>query len=613
MTSAKDMTVELACHARVSWFDVRQLSATAAKTIASTIIGSMSGRRELMAALEPGAQDHYDLAGEDSIWIDFVADCGDGWNASHSVAWLVGRDTLLLNRDGSPTAQPCSDDCREEVAIGETPEALLLPAGRALFLGGDEVYPTASREGYEERLVGAMRSARFQQTGGREVFAIPGNHDWYDGLTSFVRLFCQSPASRRWLGAWQTRQRRSYFAVALPHRWWLWGVDLALEDDFDPPQYDYFLTQARKLEPGDQVILSVPTPGWLEASDDDSDGVGKPDKLMLVIDAVVKEGATVPLIVTGDSHFYARHRADNGRPEDKRDYVICGGGGAFTLGTVQVPDTFDDPDVGRAREMVLFPSRSESRRLRWRVLGFPVVNRAFTATLVAIQLIALWVLRAHWTPETPARGLWPFVKEIGATLTVAPALVIWLLLIVGGFAAFGMTGTRDGRSTLPPTLIGGVHGAAQSAVALLFLWATLRLQEHTGILGKIALVGAALAATYLAVGLMFGLYLAVGHLLVGMHNLEVYSSQAIENWKGFLRIRIDRAGATVHPIGLRRSSRSWKPSPGVVQEAVSHGALVTRRKLRVPADCLRIMDPVRPLSPLLIEPPFVCGRPVANR
>lgn len=598
--------VVLACHARVSWFDIRQLSATAAKTLASTIIGSMSGRRELMAALEPDAQDHFDLASEDAVWLDYIADCGDGWNASYSVAWLAGRDALLLNRDGSPTPQPISDDCRVEAVIAESKEALRLPAGRALILGGDEVYPTASRSGYEERLVGPMRSARFQQPGGREIFAIPGNHDWYDGLTSFVRLFCQSPASRRWLGAWQTRQRRSYFAIALPHRWWLWGVDLALEDDFDPPQYDYFLTQAQKLKPGDQVILAVPTPVWLAL--ERGEGNSAPlDKLKLVMEAALDQKATIPLIVTGDSHFYAHHRGSSGNVQ--RDYVVCGGGGAFTLGTVQVPRDFPISQTEKARETVLFPNRKESERLRWRVLGFPFVNPIFTAALVAIQLITLWLLWAHWVGPKAIKAPTELACRIMERLPHAPGLALWLGFILTGFCAFGWSGARGDRSNKLAAIAGGLHGIAQCTVAFFLLWAALWVGEGLDDWGRAAVIAAALAAAYLAHGFLFGLYLVTAHLVMDMHNLEVYSAQAIENWKSFLRIRIDREGATVHPIGLRHSGRRWVPAPLVQQGKVERGPLVTRRTLQVPPDCARIMDPQSPLAPQLIEPPFQCGRP----
>ena len=36
-----------------------------------------------------------------------------------------------------------------------------------------------------------------------------------------------------WLGGWLLPQEASYFALALPHGWWLFGLDLALVDDID--------------------------------------------------------------------------------------------------------------------------------------------------------------------------------------------------------------------------------------------------------------------------------------------------------------------------------------------------------------------------------------------
>ncbi len=36
-----------------------------------------------------------------------------------------------------------------------------------------------------------------------------------------------------WIGGWLLPQEASYFALALPHGWWLFGLDLALVDDID--------------------------------------------------------------------------------------------------------------------------------------------------------------------------------------------------------------------------------------------------------------------------------------------------------------------------------------------------------------------------------------------
>ncbi len=36
-----------------------------------------------------------------------------------------------------------------------------------------------------------------------------------------------------WIGGWLLPQEASYFAIALPHGWWLFGLDLALDHDID--------------------------------------------------------------------------------------------------------------------------------------------------------------------------------------------------------------------------------------------------------------------------------------------------------------------------------------------------------------------------------------------
>ena len=105
-------------------------------------------------------------------------------------------------------------------------------------MGGDQVYPTASYDEYSNRLLKPYEAAlpHVPALEAPDLYAIPGNHDWYDGLSNFSRIFCQ----KKWIGGWKTRQRRSYFAVKLPHNWWLWGIDIQLEGYIDEPQLNYF-------------------------------------------------------------------------------------------------------------------------------------------------------------------------------------------------------------------------------------------------------------------------------------------------------------------------------------------------------------------------------------
>ncbi|MCI05213.1 calcineurin-like metallo-phosphoesterase superfamily protein, partial [Trifolium medium] len=77
---------------------------------------------------------------------------------------------------------------------------------------------------------------KLKQYDGPQCFVIPGNHDWFDGLQTFMRYICH----RSWLGGWLMPQRKSYFALQLPKRWWVFGLDLALHGDIDVYQFKFF-------------------------------------------------------------------------------------------------------------------------------------------------------------------------------------------------------------------------------------------------------------------------------------------------------------------------------------------------------------------------------------
>lgn len=625
---------------QVSWFDTRQLLATGSRALAAKIVGSMSGRREIMAALEPGTCQSFDYNDREDLWIDYVADTGDGWNATSSVAWLVGRDGLVLGPAGAPTPQPIPPDCKTEGMPSADPGQILLPAGRLLILGGDQVYPTASAEAYQNRFIDPFRLARWYEQPERHAFAIPGNHDWYDGLTGFLRLFCQSGPDRRWFGAWQAQQRRSYYAMALPHRWWIWGLDMALEDDLDPPQIEYFRAQAQRLQSGDKLILAVPTPTWIKqyrvrAKGGTSRFFGE-DKMDLIMNLPKEAGRDVdiPLVLTGDLHYYARHRAKIG--DGTRDYIVCGGGGAFSLGTLQVPDEprvrFPDGKRHKAKLAKLFPTSEESVKLRRKVLGFPLKNPAFTALLTAIQAITICLLSAAtpgWLdrltdPQLGFSGLGRIVGEAAASAARSPGLLIWLLILLAGF---GLYASRGGKPPKPrPSwqmwLAGLLNASMQIAGAFLCVWLAAHatgylfvhgfgipwheLTQNIGYDWATFLLAALIG--YFYCGFFFGLYLLLAHKALGLHDLEVFSAQAIEDYKGFLRMRVSAKGLEIYPIGLRRHAPAWQAAPGASLRDVASGVFGKIQAVIVPAGAQRVIDPCAPLAPELLEQPiFIPG------
>lgn len=109
-------------------------------------------------------------------------------------------------------------------------------------MGGDEVYPKATRQAYPNQLhqqyLWAFPDHDRHSDDDIPLFAIPGNHDWYDGLDLFLALFCRE---KHWhVGSWPRQQQRNYFAIQLTDNCWLWATDIQLADDMDQPQADYF-------------------------------------------------------------------------------------------------------------------------------------------------------------------------------------------------------------------------------------------------------------------------------------------------------------------------------------------------------------------------------------
>ncbi|HEX6124188.1 MAG TPA: hypothetical protein VFZ23_02330, partial [Pyrinomonadaceae bacterium] len=253
------------------WYRPSSLIDTAKRTVVSTTVGKYADPRAGSADPTPGSffdyshylvPDEYDFeidgskSKRDEIWIDYAADVGDGWNPTYAIAYYMSQPGVDLS--GVP---------------------MKLPRGEILFLGGDSVYPVANQKAYEYRLVEPYRIAFRSGAGSSPVaselaaqphiFALPGNHDWYDSLVAFRQLFCSHifndrkfAADEMGNGGWRTRQQRSYFTLKLPQNWWLLAVDLQLTHNIDMPQLLYFESVIQKMQPGERVILCVPEPYW---------------------------------------------------------------------------------------------------------------------------------------------------------------------------------------------------------------------------------------------------------------------------------------------------------------------------------------------------------------
>jgi len=107
-----------------------------------------------------------------AVWVDFVADTGDDRDVSAAVGKMLFR-----------SYETESEGVRR-----------VLPRGDVLLMGGDTAYPVATADEIYRRVIEPwnekLRPEADRAPGTRRVLlGIPGNHDWYDGLDGFARMF----------------------------------------------------------------------------------------------------------------------------------------------------------------------------------------------------------------------------------------------------------------------------------------------------------------------------------------------------------------------------------------------------------------------------------------
>ena len=407
----------------------------------------------------------------------------------------------------------------------------MLPRGRALVMGGDEVYPVPTREEYENRFRGPYAAAcPTSAAPAPDLLAIPGNHDWYDGLTDFLRIFC----AKREIGAWQTRQSRSYFAIQLPHRWWLLAIDIQLDTYIDDPQMAYFKRIA--LTQGDRVILVTGKPSWIKVKPNYDPDSHK--NLQYFTEKVVHEaGAEVRVTLTGDLHHYCRYRSEDGR----HDLITAGGGGAYLFPTHTMPPDIELPDEhGKQlyKQKACFPLPAESKELTKGARRLPWLAPGLCGAIAGLYAVFAASLFAAF--------------EVGPGWALASAAVaLTMLLSLVGYAA---AETNAGKRRL-----GTLHCVVHLGLAALPAALAVLLTDSAWAVLPVLAVAAPLG--YLGGGFVFGQYLICSHRRAPKHANEVLACQGIPDYKNFLRLRLDEDGLTIYPIGVRRVPREWEAAP----------------------------------------------------
>lgn len=567
----------------VAWLHPFQLLRTSYHVWLSTTMKEFIDRRETLAALDRTAvpRESYPVSSltaktayeaelppqfeKNGVWIDFLADIGDSWDATYAVAKLAVQPELKLHG-----------------------YAGVLPTASCVVIGGDLVYPTPSRNRYRLRTRSALVAARPGAPADKpaaNLLVIPGNHDWYDGLTNFVREFCQGGR----MGGWYMTQRRSYFAVKLMKGWWLWGIDIALDTRIDPPQQAYFMNildpKTGVFAANDNIILCTAKPAWLEQIDDRSTEARR-NLSFFAREVVEKHGGCVRVILSGDVHHYSRYE------NAARDQLItAGGAGAYLSGThtlpLQVPDLFarmndrSDATRGPKREDAFrgadfpYPSRADSRWLALRALLLAArpANWPFAAFVGLTYWIFAWTLMQaeRNIPNRPAlldRSLRELMR-LPIDLTLTPSATFAYFLAIAILASTVMLAAAGNRTAtrLLTVLWGALHGFIHMVLAMVLAWQihqpwTDRIEallpfgrrtEGLVFTGLLIAIGGIVGAT------VVGIYLVVSDMLLGWHTNEVFAAQSIPHYRNFLRMHLNKDGElTIFPIGLRRTPRKWR-------------------------------------------------------
>ncbi len=527
----------------VRWFQPGVLAIAAQRVLLSSAFGDFLDKRELQAASEAKVLSHHPVVGD--AWIDYIADTGDGFDPTYSIAWLTAQRELRVEGLDRP-----------------------LPRAGLLVLGGDEVYPVPDSTEYDNRFRGPYRaSLPHTMQDSPQVVALPGNHDWYDGLTNFIRLFCS--LADKWIGGRRTVQNRSYFAVRLTHDWWLWGIDIQFDAYIDDPQLQYFRDVAQTMGQGARLILCTAKPSWTDVN---ADPEAFRNLAYLESRVIRPAGVRLLLSVSGDSHHYARYASEDGRQK-----ITAGGGGAFLHPTHHLDDSLNvpvDPVPGANTESYRlrhrYPAERRSRWMSLGAIGLPLRNLSFLAVPAVLYILLGWSSQfANRLLEQRLAG--PFdqsVENFGwfdelMGLVRNPVSILLLLVLVAGLVAFAdpaITWSRGWKGLVAKLAMGLTHFAMQLAVGLAVGLVAIEVASLVdGAMFVVVLVVALGLLGGLAGGFTLGFYLAVCCFALRAHVNEAFSSMALTSHKNFLRLHIDERGVlTVYSIGLNRPTKKWK-------------------------------------------------------
>ncbi|WP_394849456.1 hypothetical protein LZC95_18665 [Pendulispora brunnea] len=473
-----------------------------------------------------------DALGRD-LWIDFVADTGDDVSVSEAVGRLVFGTYEL--EDGTQ-----------------------LPRGDVLILGGDLAYPVATVREVSRRLVVPWNHV-LEEIGDetpRVLLAIPGNHDWYDGLDGFARL-CQapcafeqtdSPLSQRalhpvtnefpvlaWADAFRRGvavekpdtmalfgyvpiQRASYFRLPLAPTLELFAVDRQLRH-IDPRQQSYFRVPGAPAR-----VVMMPDPAR-------ASGEVRASGASMLKSIGIEASLDPTLFIAGDIHHYERSA------EGQSLHVVAGGGGAFLHGARTARRGAYTIDAE-------FPGPIASKRML-RGLPWHVAWGGAGWLITSVFAIGHALALSAYIDKSPRAAL-------------GVACIMSACVAVGTALLIGWRRHRAWRSVPFALGFGLLTGLLPVDVAVVIDRLGVYLMGPGALPRTFWMVLAWIVATW-ASGFAFGGMLSMIHRL-GLNHSQPFAALGSPAYRHFLRLRIDETGhVEVFALGLVDPLSGEKP------------------------------------------------------
>ncbi|MEU7828848.1 metallophosphoesterase [Nonomuraea sp. NPDC049129] len=213
-------------------------------------------------------------------------------------------------------------------------------------IASDVLYPAGSGNEYENKFFRPYKDYD------APIYAIPGNHDWYDGLGGFMRVFCDAPAlppkrdaglrgllwrrsetiDERLLAEARAFRDRPAQRAAQPGPYWaietpsllIVGVDTGIQGEIDAQQTEWL--RRTSLDPRPKILVTGKPiytrndykPSPLEGGGTIDDIIRAPEHRYVAA-------------IGGDVHNYQRYPVRVG--DRVIQYIVSGGGGAFMHAT----------------------------------------------------------------------------------------------------------------------------------------------------------------------------------------------------------------------------------------------------------------------------------------